>query len=253
MRYLFRKLIPLILLYSVIQEIENKAQSKKTFSDLQNQIDNLVGNKLDLITEYEFDPKVDKPTGIIIKKPLDLDGNAFNINGLNQSKIFQIINTEVYIRAGFFINGFSKDFGGAITLINSSLHLIVSRFSYNSANIKGGGIYLNNSFLNIIDCVFENNYIKSNYLSGGGIYSENSRIKINISHFRFNFSDEGAAIYSINSNIDIYNSLIYNNYANWYGGAIVSDSHLFINYSRIYNNRCGYKGGAIHTTYSKIT
>ena len=247
-----RKLIPLILLYSIIQEIEN-ALPKKTFSDLQNQINSLEGNKLALIQEYEFDPNVDNPNGIIIKKPLELDGNAFHINGLGQSKILQIINTEVHIRAGFFYNGFSQDFGGAITLINSTLFLHVSEFTYNSANIKGGGIYLNNSFLNITDCVFQNSYSKSNYLSGGGIYSENSRIHINISHLRYNSADEGAAIYSINSTIDIYNSLIYNNYANWYGGAIVSDSPLFINYSRIYNNRCGYKGGAIHTTYSHIT
>jgi hypothetical protein len=156
MEYIFRKLIPLILLYSIIQEIENKALPKKTFTDLQNEIDNLVGNKLAIIREYEFDPKVDKPTGIIIKKPLDFDGNAFNINGLNQSKIFQIINTEVHIRAGFFINGFSEDYGGAITLINSTLHLHVSEFTYNSAKIKGGGIYLKNSFLNVTDCVFQN-------------------------------------------------------------------------------------------------
>ena len=253
MKYFFRKLIPLILLYSMIQEIENKALPKKTFSDLQNQIDKLDGNQLNLIQEYEFDPKVDKPTGIIINKTLNLDGNAFHINGLNQSKIFQIINTEVYITAGVFINGFSDDFGGAITLINSTLHLYISRLAYNTANKKGGGIYLNNSFLNITDCIFENNYVKSNYLSGGGIYSENSRVRIYITHLRYNYADEGAAIYSLNSNVDIYNSLLYNNYANWYGGAIASDSHLFIKSSVIYNNRCGYKGGAIHTTYSYIT
>ena len=83
MKSIFRKLIPLILLYSVIQEIEN-ALPKKTFSDLQKQIDDLVGNKLALIQEYEFDPKEDNSTGIIINKPLDLDGNGFNINGLGQ-------------------------------------------------------------------------------------------------------------------------------------------------------------------------
>ena len=169
MKFIFRALIPIILLYSIIQEIENKAENKKTFSDLQEKIDNSVDGKLDLISDYVFDPKVDKPTGIIIKKPLVMDGNAFYIDGLNQSKIFQIYNTEVFIRAGFFRNGFSEDFGGAITLINSTLHLIVSEFSYNSANKKGGGIYLNNSFLNITDCVFKYNYVKSNYLSGGGI------------------------------------------------------------------------------------
>jgi predicted outer membrane repeat protein len=130
--------------------------------------------------------------------------------------------------AGVFINGFSEDFGGAITLINSTLHLWITQISSNTANIGGGGMYLNNSFLNVTDCAFRYNYVKSNYLSGGGIYSENSRISINISHLNDNFADEGAALYSINSNVEIYRSLIYNNYANWYGGAIVSDSRLYI-------------------------
>lgn len=252
MEFFFRKLIPMIFIFSIFQEIENKVEEKKTFNDLQDEIDNLVGNQLYLISDYVFDPKVDKPTGIIIKKPLEIDINGFHIDGLNQSKIFQIYNTEVFIRAGVFINGFSEDFGGAINLINSTLHVIISDFSYNSANIKGGGIYLNNSFLNITDCTFRHNYVKSLYLTGGGIAAENSKIRINISHLNDNYADEGAAIYSIKSTVDIYNSLIYN-YANWYGGAIVSDSHLFINNSRIFNNRAGYKGGAIHTTYSYST
>ena len=252
MKFIFSKLIPIILLFSTIQEIENK-EGKKTFTDLQNLIDNSVDGKINIIEDYVFDPEVDKPTGIIIKKHIEFDGNAFMINGLNQSKIFTIINTDVFIMAGFFINGFSDDFGGSITLINSTLHLWISRIFYSTANIGGGGMYLNNSFLNVTDCEFNFNYVKSNYLSGGGIYSENSRIRINISHLNNNFADEGGAIYSKNSTVDIYRSLIYNNYANWYGGAIVSDSHLYINATKIFGNRCGYKGGAIHTTQSYTT
>ena len=252
MKFIFSKLIPIIFLFSTIQEIENK-EGKKTFTDLQNLIDNSVDGKINIIEDYVFDPEVDKPTGIIIKKHIEFDGNAFMINGLNQSKIFTIINTDVFIMAGFFINGFSDDFGGSITLINSTLHLWISRIFYSTANIGGGGMYLNNSFLNVTDCEFNFNYVKSNYLSGGGIYSENSRIRINISHLNNNFADEGGAIYSKNSTVDIYRSLIYNNYANWYGGAIVSDSHLYINATKIFGNRCGYKGGAIHTTQSYTT
>ena len=252
MKFIFSKLIPIIFLCSTIQEIDNK-EGKKTFTDLQNLIDNSVNGKINLIEEYVFDPAVDKPTGIIIKKPIEFNGNAFRINGLNQSKIFTIINTDVFIMKTGFINGFSEDFGGAITLINSTLHFWISRIFFSTANIGGGGMYLNNSFLNVTDCEFNFNYVKSNYLIGGGIYSENSRIRINISHLNNNFADEGAVIYSKNSTVDIYNCLIYNNYANWYGGAIVSDSHLHINSSKIFGNKCGYKGGAIHTTHSYTT
>ena len=251
MKFIFRELFPIILLCSIIKEIENLTEfPTRTFTDLQNKIDNLEGNQLNLLEHYLFDPKVDKPIGIIIRKPLVMDGKGFHIDGANQAPIFKIYNTEVYIRAGYFMNGFSEDVGGAITLINSTLHIRISEFTHNSANSKGGGIYLNNSFLNVTDCVFQHSYVKGNYLSGGGIYSENSRVRIIISHLRYNFADEGSAIYSVNSKVDIYTSLIYDNNANYYGGAIVTDSHLFINYSKIYNNRCGYKGGVIHTTSS---
>ena len=58
-----------------------------------------------------------------------MDGKAFHINGLNKSKIFQIYNIEVSIKTVSFMNGLSEDFGGAITLINSTLHLHISEFS----------------------------------------------------------------------------------------------------------------------------
>ena len=91
MNFLFIALIPIILLCSIIQVIENKTENKKTFTELQEIIDNSVDGKVVLISEYAFDPKIDKPGGIIIKKPLEMDGNAFYIDGLNQTKYFKFI------------------------------------------------------------------------------------------------------------------------------------------------------------------
>ena len=71
MKFIFSKLIPIIFLCSSIQEIENKVGTK-TFTDLQNLIDNSVDGKINIINDYVFDPAVDKPTGIIIKKKLNL-------------------------------------------------------------------------------------------------------------------------------------------------------------------------------------
>ena len=253
MKFAFRKFIPMIFIISIIQEIENKVEVKKTFTDLQEKIDNLKDSKLDIFEDYVFDPMVDKPTGIVINKPIIFDGKDFNIDGLNQSKLFVINNTKIEIRHTNLINGFSKDFGGAITLIDSSLNISTSNIFFNSANIKGGAIYLNNSYLNITDCKLKYNKAKSNYLVGGAIAAENSKIYIFVTLLSGNIADEGGAIYSINTILDIYSSTIWNNTANWYGGAIVSDSHFFINNTRMYNNKARYKGGAIHTTYSYST
>ena len=253
MKFLYRKIISLIFIISIFKEIESITIEKGSFTDLQEKINSLLDDKLDLDTDYIFDPKKDKTTGIIIKRPLTIAGKNFTINGLNKARIFEINNCEVTLINIRLENGFSQDFGGAINLINSSLEIVSSTINYNRAKIKGGAINLNNSYLNIYDCNIKFNSAKSQYANGGGISSENSTIKITISKFFYNSADEGGAIYSINSTVDIIRSLLHNNNANWYGGAIVSDSQLYIERSTIYNNIAGYKGGAIHTTYSYLT
>ena len=253
MKFKCRNLIILIFIISIIQEIENKAIEKGSFTDLQEKINNLLDGKLELDTDYIFDPKKDKTTGIIIKRPITIIGKNFTVNGMNKARIFEIYNSEVILNDIRLHNGFSQEFGGAINLINSSLETLYSHFSYNSANIKGAAINLNNSNLTIFDCYFNSNNAKGQYANGGGISSENSIISINKSRFFDNSADEGGAIYSINSSLYITNSLIYNNSANWYGGALVSDSQLTIERSSLSNNIAGYKGGAIHTTFSYLT
>ena len=244
-------MIPIIFMILIIQGIENKTV-QKSFSDLQEKIDNFEGIQMILDSNYTFDPSKDKTTGIVIKKSLSINGKGFAINGLNQARLLNIYNSTVTMERTFFINGFSKEYGGGINLINSTFNSILCGYHYNTAK-KGGAIYLKNSYIYVLDNVVQFNTAKGHYGSGGGIYSENSTIRINITHFRYNLADEGGAIYSINSNLDIYGSLIYNNNANWYGGAIVSDSQISIQTSRLSNNIAGYKGGAIHTTYSYLT
>ena len=179
---------------------------------------------------------------------MTIDGQNHIINGLNQSKIFYIYNTSLIIKDINFIYGFSKDFGGAINLINSSLEIINCTFSSNNANINGGAIYLNNSYLNLLNSIFKFNKAEDLYSNGGGINSENSRLKVKESIFYYNSADEGGAIYCINTTLNIFDSDFYNNNANWYGGALLSDSQLLIYNSNFNNNKAGYKGGAIHIT-----
>ena len=247
-------MISIIVIFLIIQNIENKDIEFKSFSDLQDKIDNLIGSELDLDSDYTFDSTKDKTNGIIIDKPLTINGNGYKINGANKARLFEIYNHEVHIKGVFFVNGFSEESGGAISLINSPLlELAQCEFSFNNANKKGGAINLKNSYLEIYYCTFKFNTGKSQYSSGGGIYSENSKVKVNITKFFVNSADEGGAISSINSTLEIYNSILYSNNANWYGGAILSDSEITIHRSRLYSNIAGYKGGAIHTTKSYLT
>ena len=110
-------MIPIIFIILFIHEIKNKIIEQKTFTDLQKIIDNFDGEKLFLDSNYTFDSSKDITTGIIIKKSLSIHGKGYSINGLNQARIFEIYNSEVTIERTMFINGFSKDSGGAINLI----------------------------------------------------------------------------------------------------------------------------------------
>ena len=246
-------MISLILIISILNINEALIIGKGTFSDLQDKIYNSSGTLLDLDQDYIFNKELDKNKGIIINMSLTIDGQYHEIDGLNQSKIFEIANTDIILKNINFINGFAKDFGGAINLINSTLEIINCTFSNNFANIIGGAINIKNSTLKITECIFKFNSAKGLYANGGGISSEISIINIEKSTFFDNSADEGGAIYSINSELNIFTSTFYNNNANWYGGAILSDSHLKIYDSNFNNNKAGYKGGSIHSTLSEYT
>ena len=246
-------MISLILIISILSINEALIIEKGTFSDLQDKIYNSSGTLLDLDQDYIFNKDLDKNTGIIINKSLTIDGQNHEIEGLNQSKIFEIANTDIILKNINFIHGFANDFGGAINLINSTLQIINCTFSNNFASIIGGAINIKNSTLKITECIFKFNSAKGLYANGGGISSEISKINIEKSTFFENSADEGGAIYSINSELNIFTSTFYNNNANWYGGAILSDSHLKIYDSNFNNNMAGYKGGSIHSTLSEYT
>ena len=241
-------MISLIIILSLIHLHIFKIINNEDFKNLQNKINNLLETHLILDCDYIFNKDEDTKTGIIINKTMTIDGQNHIINGLNQSKIFYIYNTTLIIKDINFIYGFSKDFGGAINLINSSLEIINCTFSSNNANIYGGAIYLNNSYLNLSKSIFKFNKAEGLYSNGGGINSENSMLNVNESIFYNNSADEGGAIYCINTTLNIFDSDFYNNNANWYGGALLSDSQLLIYKSNFNNNKAGYKGGAIHTT-----
>lgn len=242
------RILNLILILCIIQELALKSPENGNFADLEEKIKNSAEPQLNLDNDYTFDSSTDKKTGIIIEKDLTIDGNNHTINGLEQSKIFQINNANIILQNINFINGYSPDFGGAINLINSSLKIINCSFLYNSADKNGGAINSKKSEINISKSIFKFNQVKGIFSDGGGIFSDNSKIDIYDTIFNDNSADEGGAIYSINTTLNIFNTNFENNFANWYGGALLSDSELLIQGSKFNNNKAGYKGGAIHIT-----
>ena len=61
-----------------------------TFNDLQTKIDAVgVGGVVNLENNYAYDDSFSN-NGITIKNPITINGNGFTINGMGQSRIFDI-------------------------------------------------------------------------------------------------------------------------------------------------------------------
>jgi hypothetical protein len=98
--------------------------------------------------------------------------------------------------------------------VSNSDPLIINCFIANNRAAKGGGISLFNSNTSIIGCIIVNNFNESwqaNY--GGGLYAENSNIEIINTTFNKNTSIVGGAIYANNSNINLINTILWDNYS----------------------------------------
>ena len=248
-RYLFLILIMFIISISLVsaQEMDNDfiiQQNNETgsFSELQVDINSIEDSgNLNLSKDYVSDSS----EKIIVNKSINIDGNNHVLNGLDQTGILEVSNSNVVLRNINFINGFGEGKVFAIDLNNSDVEIINCTFSNNL-----GAISLINSNLTISKSIFSFNSPVGVYTSGGAIYAEDSILNVGESIFFNNSADEGGAIYCFNTVSNIINSDFYNNNVTFYGGAIFSDSQLRITDSRLYKNKAEYKGGAVHSTYS---
>jgi len=89
-----------------------------------------------------------------------------------------------------------------------------------------GSITIINSSVEIMNCVFQNNYA----INGGGIYIDESNITLSNNIFVDNQAEIfGGAIISKKSTSRIYNNTIYHNIATNYGGGLVLVDPVFDN------------------------
>lgn len=196
------------------------------------------------------------------------DGGAMNL---------QNTNGTVTIRDSVISNNVASDVGGAVYAVgNGALTLALSNveISGNSAGDNGGGLYLYQGSLTIIDSTISNNVaetgtgggiafedgpftIVSSTISGntagdsgGGIWIDDSLATISDSTISGNVSgDGGGAIYLYETLMTISNSTLSGNSAA-NGGALYianddEESTTFIENSTISGNHASQDGGAI--------
>ena len=233
-----------------------KLTDNETFSNLQNKIDAAEeGGIVNIENNYTYDDSFSN-NGIVITKPITINGNGFTINALGQSRIFNITATSnVILNNITFINGYSN-LGGAIIFNNavSNVEIDHCKFINNTATENGGAIYAKGIFRNntVKNSEFTSNFATKN---GGAIYiytqsSMNSFENISFSNNKANTADGGSInFHNAMTNSTFKNLVFTNNYAASYGGCINTDHNVnnYNNYTNVIfiNNTAGKSGGAL--------
>lgn len=276
-------LFAIILVISIssvsADELENTTLNLDKNDYLINQITNSNEGE-----EILIEPGTYKIHNIKIDKNLTLKGNSNShniiINGEGKSSIFLIknISAHVIFKNITFINGVTKNFGGAISIECGNVYVDNCIFINNTAlNYTNAGaisnygnvenrsyLFVNNSlFLNnhadhdggaittcyasseIYNCVFINN---SAHRDGGAIrVSVYGKSYVSDCIFIYNHADEwGGAYYSWSGISNINRCIFINNTAGTNGGALMVSGNFLLRNSIIVNNSGGESGGFIY-------
>ena len=123
------------------------------FYDLSLLINNNSSTEIYLDRNYNYDFSVDFDYigGVVINRAVTIYGNGFTIDGENEASIFSVCNDNVVFKDIVFVNGISKQNGGAINGYSSTA--INCSFINNSA-AYGGAMYYGSA----VNCTFTNNY-----------------------------------------------------------------------------------------------
>ena len=183
--------------------------------------------ELSLDRDFSYDPNTDSPEGILLDneligedKTFTLHGNGHTIDGIGQSRIFYLNNTNLVLDGISVINANSSA-GGAIYSENSTLTISNSIFKNNNAS-DGGVIFADkSSSLAITGSLFEDNTAHN-----GAVINSKGLVTMDASNFTNNSAHNGGVIYADSGSITVNNSLFSENSANAQGGVIYNRGQL---------------------------
>ena len=201
--------------------------------------------ELSLDRDFSYDPNTDFPEGILLDneligedKTFTLHGNGHTIDGIGQSRIFYLNNTNLVLDGISVINANSSA-GGAIYSENSTLTISNSIFKNNNAS-DGGVIFADkSSSLAITGSLFEDNTAHN-----GAVINSKGLVTMDASNFTNNSAHNGGVIYADSGSITVNNSLFSENDANAQGGVIYNRGQLKV-FDSIFSLNYGSQGGAI--------
>ncbi|WP_298501001.1 right-handed parallel beta-helix repeat-containing protein [uncultured Methanobrevibacter sp.] len=232
------------------------AESNGTFTNglgdfnlLQKEINAAIDSVLTLNRSYTFTVGLDEnlADGIVIDKPITINGNGYTINALNKARIFMVTADNVVLNNITFTNANASGEGGAVHF-SEYVEGNVTNCSFNNNSAYTGGAIIFNigSFGRVVNCNFTDNTAGN---GGGAVYFRVDNCEVTNCNFADNTAGiSSGAIYMLSGSVK--NCNFTNNSGGVYGGAIdmISGSVENCNFT---NNSAEY-GGAIHTDWGSI-
>lgn len=199
-------------------------ESEGSFVDLNNDINGNNNTTITLNKNYKYgDGDGDYANGIVINRPVTINGNGIVIDGSNNARVFNILGDNVIINNITFINGHAKGpqyidkAGGAIYWTGNNGMLSNSMLINNKAEYSGA-IMWDGNYGTIVNSTFEGNVALDG--NAGAVQWYGAYGTITDSVLKNNSAtDYGGALLWSGSNGLLANSTFINNKAN-YGGVV---------------------------------
>ena len=219
---------------------------------------------------------------VTITKNITLQGNGdpmdVILDGEQKSSIFLIRNETVHVTLKniTFINAYTDEFGGAISMETGYVYVDNCNFINNTAGVNAGGIsnygteehpgflLVNNSlFINnhaehdggAVTTCYATSYIYNSVFISNSAHRDGGAIRVSVYGygtvedciFMYNHADEwGGAYYSWASNSFINRCIFMNNTGGTNGGAVMVSGNITLTNSIIVNNTANETGGSFY-------
>ncbi|MBR6023847.1 MAG: right-handed parallel beta-helix repeat-containing protein, partial [Methanobrevibacter sp.] len=140
-----------------------------TFWALNHTINGNNNSVINLSNDYYFDSEYDSEfvNGVVINRPLTINGNGYTINALQKASIFNVNSGNVVLNNITFTNATSGS-GGAV-YFSSSGSVTNCNFTNNFATRRGGAVYFYEEGT-VTNCNFTGNKATGSNSEGGAIW-----------------------------------------------------------------------------------
>ena len=176
------------------------------------------------------------------------DGGAIKIDG-EKARLF--IDGTLFMQNMASDAVIERNYGGAIACYDAKVEIRNARFFLNTAENRGGALFVDDGQLTLINCTFESNFATIDY--GGGLYLSSGKydprsLLEDNTFIKNDAKKDGGAMYlNASARTDIFRTKCTGNYASRNGGAVyVNKSGSCFSNAYIADNNAKGNGGGVY-------